>query len=84
MLLSACLDIIKTREKSPDETYRKLFDEARSGLLRASSTDTILGSLLAFGAMIQNQQIVRYFRGAELTCIAVDGRVLQDHLRAYP
>ena len=59
MLLSACLDIVKTRDKSPTETYRKIFDEARSGLLRASSTDSILGSLLAFGAMIQSQQIVR-------------------------
>lgn len=59
MLLSACLEIIKTREKSPNEKYRRIFDEARSGLLKASSTDTVLGSLLAFGAMIQNQQIVR-------------------------
>ena len=59
MLLSACLDIIKTREKSPGDIYRRIFEEARSGLLKASSTDTILGSLLAFSSMLQNQQIVR-------------------------
>ena len=58
MLLSVCLEIIKTREKSPNEIYRKIFEEARAGLLKASSTDSVLGSLLAFGAMIQNQQIV--------------------------
>jgi FKBP12-rapamycin complex-associated protein len=58
MLLSACLDIIKTREKSPTDTYRRIFEEAKAGLLKASSTDAVLGSLLAFGAMLQNQQIV--------------------------
>lgn len=59
MLLSACLDIIKTREtKSGNEVYRKIFEEAKSGLLKAASVDSILGSLLAFGAMLQNQQLV--------------------------
>lgn len=58
MLLSACLDILKTREKSPGETYRRIYEEGKAGLLKASSTDTILGSLLAFSAMLQNQQIV--------------------------
>ncbi|WOO83672.1 Serine/threonine-protein kinase tor2 [Vanrija pseudolonga] len=58
MLLSACLDIIKTREtKSGNEVYRKIFEEAKSGLLKAASVDSILGSLLAFGAMLQNQQL---------------------------
>jgi FKBP12-rapamycin complex-associated protein len=60
MLLSACLEIVKTREKASTDTYRKIFEEARSGLLKANSTDSILGSLLAFGAMLQNQQIVSY------------------------
>lgn len=58
MLLSACLDIIKAREKSPTETYRKIFEEARSVLIKAGPTDAILGSLLAFGSMLQNQHIV--------------------------
>ena len=58
MLMSACLDIIKTREKSQTETYKKIFEEARAVLVRASSTDAILGSMLAFGAMLQNQQLV--------------------------
>jgi FKBP12-rapamycin complex-associated protein len=58
MLLSACLDIVKTREKSSVDAYRRIFEEARSGLSKTSSTDVILGSLLAFGAMLQNQQIV--------------------------
>ena len=58
MLLSACLDIIKAREKSPTETYRKIFEEARSVLVKAGPTDAILGSLLAFGSMLQNQHIV--------------------------
>lgn len=57
MLLSACLDIVKTRERSSSETYRSIFEEAKSGLLKANSVDTILGSLLAFSAMLQNQQI---------------------------
>lgn len=58
MLLSVCLEIVKSREKSPTDTYRRIFEEARFGLVKASSTDTVLGSLLAFGAMLQNQQIV--------------------------
>lgn len=58
MLLSACLDIIKAREKSPTETYRKTFEEAKSVLVKAGPTDAILGSLLAFGAMLNNQHIV--------------------------
>ncbi|WWC91382.1 uncharacterized protein L201_006326 [Kwoniella dendrophila CBS 6074] len=69
-LLSACLDIIKTREKSPTETYRKIFEEARSGLVKANSSDAVLGSLLSFGAMLQNQQLsmAEYYRSiCELT-----------------
>lgn len=58
MLLSACLDIVKTREKTPTQTYRKIFDEAKSGLLKGSSTDSTLGSLLAFNSMLENQQLV--------------------------
>jgi FKBP12-rapamycin complex-associated protein len=58
MLLSACLEIIKTREKSPDEAYRKIFEEARLTLMKTAATDAILGSLLAFGAMLQNHHIV--------------------------
>ena len=63
MLLSACLDIVKTREKDPWDTYKKIFDEARAGLNRAGSIDTVLGSLLAFGAMLQNQHpcMAEYF-----------------------
>lgn len=57
MLLSACLDIVKTRERSSAEVYRMIFEEAKSGLLKASSVESILGSLLAFSAMLQNQQI---------------------------
>ncbi|KAL7421428.1 phosphatidylinositol kinase-related protein kinase tor1 [Cryptotrichosporon argae] len=70
MLLSACLDIIKTREKQPGEIYRKIFDEAKNGLVKAGSVDTVLGSLLAFGAMLQNQQLSmqEYYRSiCELT-----------------
>lgn len=62
MLLSACLDIIKTRDKNAGDIYRRIFEEAKSGLMKASSTDTILGSLLAFSSMLQNQHLVR--RGA--------------------
>lgn len=58
MLLSACLDILKSRERSSNEIYRAIFEEAKSGLLKASSVDSILGSLLAFSAMLQNEQIV--------------------------
>jgi FKBP12-rapamycin complex-associated protein len=58
MLLSACLDIIKTRERTSSEIYRSIFEEAKSGLLKANSVDTILGSLLAFSSMLQNQHIV--------------------------
>ncbi|GMK56480.1 hypothetical protein CspeluHIS016_0303200 [Cutaneotrichosporon spelunceum] len=57
MLLSSCLDILKTRERSSNEIYQAIFEEAKSGLLKASSVDSILGSLLAFSAMLQNQQI---------------------------
>lgn len=57
MLLSACLDIVKTRERSSAEVYRMIFEEAKSGLLKANSVESILGSLLAFSAMLQNQQI---------------------------
>ncbi|ORY29148.1 armadillo-type protein [Naematelia encephala] len=64
LLLSDCLDILKTREKTPNDIYRKIFEEARSGLRKASSTESILGSLLAFGAMLRNQQIsmAEYYR----------------------
>ena len=61
-LLSACLDIIKSRDRSPDDMYRKLFLEARNGLGKATQSvpvDTVLGSLLAFAAMLENQQLVR-------------------------
>lgn len=58
MLLSSCLDIMKARERSSNEIYQAIFEEAKSGLLKASSVDSILGSLLAFSAMLQNQQIV--------------------------
>lgn len=58
MLLSACLDIVKSRERASGEIYRSIFEEAKSGLLKANSVDSILGSLLAFSAMLQNQQIV--------------------------
>lgn len=34
-----------------------IFEEAKSGLLKANSVESILGSLLAFSAMLQNQQI---------------------------
>jgi FKBP12-rapamycin complex-associated protein len=68
MLLSACLDILKTREKSPGDTYRRIFEEAKSGLLKASSTDTILGSLLAFSSMLQNQQIVSRALHSSMGC----------------
>ncbi|WVQ81658.1 hypothetical protein IAT38_003783 [Cryptococcus sp. DSM 104549] len=70
MLLSQCLDIIKTRDRPTNETYRKIFEEARSGLLKPSSTETVLGSLLAFNSMLQNQQLsmAEYYRSiCELT-----------------
>ncbi|RXK37153.1 atypical/PIKK/FRAP protein kinase [Tremella mesenterica] len=57
MLMSACLENIKAREKSHSEIYRKIFEEARIGLARGSSTEAILGSLHAFSAMLQNQSI---------------------------
>jgi FKBP12-rapamycin complex-associated protein len=59
MLLSACLRLVKEREKTPTDVYRRIFEEARSGLLKAGSTDSILGSLHAVGAMLDNQQLVR-------------------------
>lgn len=59
MLLSACLKLVKEREKSPHEMYKRIFEEARTGLQRAGSTDSILGSLHAVGAMLDNQQLVR-------------------------
>jgi hypothetical protein len=74
MLLSACLDIVKTREKSSVETYRKIFEEARSGLSKTSSTDVVLGSLLAFGAMLQNQQIVRLIPCCASSCLIPDSQ----------
>lgn len=58
MLLSSCLDTMKVRERSSSDIYQNIFEEAKSGLLKASSVDSILGSLLAFSAMLQNQQIV--------------------------
>ncbi|OXG23734.1 FKBP12-rapamycin complex-associated protein [Cryptococcus neoformans Ze90-1] len=71
MLLSTCLDTLKTRGDRPStDTYRKIFEEARLGLLKASSTESILGSLLAFNSMLQNQQLsmAEYYRSiCELT-----------------
>nr|ODN92931.1 atypical/PIKK/FRAP protein kinase [Cryptococcus depauperatus CBS 7855] len=71
MLLSTCLDIVKARGDRPaNETYRRIFDEARVGLLKAGSTEVILGSLLAYNAMLQNQQLSmsEYYRSiCELT-----------------
>ena len=61
MLLSVCLVIIRTREKAPIDTYRKVFEEGRAVLVKPSSTDVILGSLLAFKAITENQEIVRWF-----------------------
>lgn len=49
---------MKVRERSSSDIYQNIFEEAKSGLLKASSVDSILGSLLAFSAMLQNQQIV--------------------------
>lgn len=60
MLLSACLRLVKEREKSPTDVYRRIFEEARSGLQKAGSTDSILGSLHAIGAMLDNQQLVSF------------------------
>ncbi|WVQ75374.1 hypothetical protein IAR50_004994 [Cryptococcus sp. DSM 104548] len=71
MLLSISLDTVKARGDRPStDTYRKIYEEARVGLLKASSTDVILGSLLAFNAMLQNQHIsmAEYYRSiCELT-----------------
>ena len=60
MLLSSCLDIVKTRDRNPGETYKRIFEEGRTGLLKASSTESVLGSLLAFNSMLSNQHIVGY------------------------
>ena len=60
MLLSSCLRLVKEREKDPHDMYKRIFEEARSGLLKAGSTDSVLGSLHAVGAMLDNQQLVRY------------------------
>lgn len=38
--------------------YKRIFEEARSGLQKAGSTDSVLGSLHAVGAMLDNQQLV--------------------------
>lgn len=62
MLLSACLDILKSRERPSNEMYQAIFEEAKNGLLKATSVDSILGSLLAFRAMLQNEQIVSWLR----------------------
>ena len=60
MLLSACLRLVKEREKDPQDMYKRIFEEARSGLQKAGSTDSVLGSLHAVGAMLDNQQLVRH------------------------
>jgi FKBP12-rapamycin complex-associated protein len=59
LLLSACLKLVKDRERSATDVYRRIFEEAHSGLQKASSTESILGSLHAVGSMLDNQQLVR-------------------------
>lgn len=58
MLLSACLEICKTRDKDPTATFTKIFEEGKSVMQKGGPTDAILGSMLAFGSMLQNQHPV--------------------------
>ncbi|KAI8836345.1 armadillo-type protein [Chytridium lagenaria] len=47
--LSACLMLIQSRESQDKKNwYKKMFDEAERGLIRASSGESIHGSLLAY------------------------------------
>ena len=59
LLLSVALDIVKTRDPDPSERFGLVFDEAKSVMQKGGPTDAILGSMLAFGAMLQNQHPVR-------------------------
>ena len=81
LLLSACLEIVKNREREQDDTYKRLFNEARNGLGKVGqtvSTENILGSLLAFGSMLQNQQLVRN----QVFCQIAHMQSIQDYFRA--
>jgi len=59
LLLRESLDICKTRDDDPTPNFETIFTEAKSVLQKGGSTDSILGSMLAFGAMLQNTHIVR-------------------------
>jgi FKBP12-rapamycin complex-associated protein len=67
MLLVSCLDIVRVREKNPTETYRRIFEEARSGLQKGGSVDSILGSLLAIASLLA---------GSQMVCLPADGHVV--------
>jgi hypothetical protein len=58
LLLSACLDIARQRDKGARDTFIKIYEEARAGLIKATSSDVVLGSLLAVSSMLQFQQMV--------------------------
>lgn len=58
--MTACLEILGDREATPTETYKRIFDEAKAGLMKSTSVDTVLGSLLAFSCMLYKQQIVSF------------------------
>jgi FKBP12-rapamycin complex-associated protein len=77
--------LVKEREKSPTDVYRRIFEEARSGLQKAGSTDSILGSLHAVGAMLDNQQLVSSsffdaFGNEDEADLSVDAAILQGRL----
>lgn len=59
MLLRESLDICKARDEDPTVHFQRIFDEANSIMRKGGSTDAILGSMLAFGAMLQNTHPVR-------------------------
>jgi hypothetical protein len=81
LLLRETLDICKARDADPTPSFKMIFEEASSVLKKGGSTDAILGSLLAFGAMLQNTHIVSHLR--ELWLMAGDGRFLPANLRRH-
>jgi hypothetical protein len=58
-LLRESLDICKARDDDPTPNFKVIFEEAKSVMQKGGSTDAILGSMLAFGAMLQNTHPVR-------------------------
>ena len=78
LLLREALDICKARDPDPTPNFRLIFDEASSTMRKGGSTDAILGSMLAFGAMLQNTHPVRDSNW--LWLIPGNGRLLSTNL----